>query len=140
MKNLIGNEWKTSKMGIVKVINPYNGDLIDTVPASSKEDILDAVDKAKKITKLWEEIGLFKRVAIIKDFIKLVSINKKRLSLRLSEETGKKYKDALFEINNLILISKSREKSRLFFCNAIKLILLLYLLFKKSTRFLLLLI
>lgn len=107
MKNLIGNEWKTSKMGIVKVINPYNGDLIDTVPASSKEDILDAVDKAKKITKLWEEIGLFKRVAIIKDFIKLVSINKKRLSLRLSEETGKKYKDALFEINNLILISKT---------------------------------
>ena len=51
MRNLIGNEWKLSTTNeIVQVINPYLGNLLDTIPNSSFDDVNEAVKiEASKI-------------------------------------------------------------------------------------------
>ena len=48
MKNLIGYNWKESSNGaIIEVTNPATGELIDTVPNVSLEDVDEAVKVAK---------------------------------------------------------------------------------------------
>ena len=45
MKSLIGGEWRDAKDGkVIEVINPATGELIDTVPSLSKEEIDEAVE------------------------------------------------------------------------------------------------
>lgn len=48
MKNLIGYDWKESSNGAtIDVTNPATGELIDTVPNVSLEDVDEAVKMAK---------------------------------------------------------------------------------------------
>lgn len=54
MKNLIGYNWKESSNGaIIEVTNPATGELIDTVPNVSLED----VDEAVKVAKIEQKNG-----------------------------------------------------------------------------------
>ena len=62
MKSLIGNEWKGSSDGnVIDVINPATRELIDTIPALTKEDVDEAVECAARSQKKWEETPLLVR-------------------------------------------------------------------------------
>ena len=54
LKNYINGEWVESRSpATLNVINPANGQLLSQVPAGSKEDILDAAEKANDAWLSW---------------------------------------------------------------------------------------
>ena len=47
MKSLIGNTWRDSSDGkVIEVKNPATGELVDTVPSLTKEDVIEAINYA----------------------------------------------------------------------------------------------
>lgn len=102
MKNLIGYEWKEAKEGkIIEVTNPATGELIDTVPNVTAEDVDEAVKVAKIEQKKWREVPLHKRADVLYRFADLIERDKDRLAKLLSDETGKPIREAIGEIANV---------------------------------------
>ena len=102
MKSLIGNTWKDAKDGnVIEVKNPATGELIDTVPSLSEEEVNEAIDYAYEHQKEWEEIPTHEKCDIMMKFVSLVEENKDELAKILSEETGKPIKEARAEIANI---------------------------------------
>lgn len=104
MKNLIGGKKiDASRGGIVEVLNPATGEIIDTVPNSTIEDISLAVTTAKRAQKKWKKVPLYERGEILYKFVDLVEENKEELATLLCNETGKPIKEARAEISNIKL-------------------------------------
>lgn len=102
MKNLIGYDWKDSSNGnIIEVTNPATGELIDTVPNVSLDDVNEATRVAETEQKKWAEVSIYERAEKIYKFVDLVEKNKDRLAKLLSDETGKPIKEAIAEISNV---------------------------------------
>ena len=69
MKNLIGNEWRASSSNeVIRVNNPYNDMLLDTVPNSNYDDINEAVKLSYTSRKNWSSININERCEIILKF------------------------------------------------------------------------
>ena len=102
MKNLIGGQkLDASNDAIIEIINPATGELIDTVPNSTEEDVDKVVSVAKSTYKTWAEIPLYDRGNILEKFAELVESQKDELANLLSNETGKPIKEARAEISNM---------------------------------------
>lgn len=102
MKNLIGGQkLDASNDAIIEIINPATGELIDTVPNSTEEDVDKVVSVAKSTYKTWAEIPLYERGNILEKFAELVESQKDELANLLSNETGKPIKEARAEISNM---------------------------------------
>ena len=70
MKNLIGYEWRDASDGkVIEVTNPATGELIDTVPNCTQEDVNEAVRVAEIEQKKWAEVPLHERADKIYKFI-----------------------------------------------------------------------
>ena len=73
MKNLIGGKKiDASRGGIVEVLNPATGEIIDTVPNSTIEDISLAVTTAKRAQKKWKKVPLYERGEILYKFVLII--------------------------------------------------------------------
>lgn len=102
MKNLIGYEWKEARDGAkIEVVNPATGELIDTVPNVTDEDVDEAVKVAIIEQKKWEKVPIHERAEILYKFVELVEKDKERLARLLSNETGKPITEARGEIANV---------------------------------------
>jgi len=102
MKSLVGKEWVDSANGaVIEVKNPATGELVDTVPSLTEEQINEAVKVAKEEQKEWENRPLHERCVILSKFAELVLRDKDRLADLLSRETGKPIKEAIAEIANI---------------------------------------
>ena len=121
MKNLIGKNWCNSSDGkTIEVINPANGDLIDTIPDSTLQDVDTCVKEAYAGQKIWEKYSIHERGEILYKFKNLVMENKDYLAKLLSDETGKPIKEAIAEINNInISVPAFVEQSRHMYDNVI---------------------
>ena len=103
MRNLIGNEWKTSSTKeVIKVHNPYNGIVIDTIPNSSFDDINEAVKLSDKAKKRWSGITINERCEILLKFKDLVKKEQFELAKLLTNETGKNITESEEEIECLV--------------------------------------
>ena len=57
MLNIInGKEVASSDKKIMKIINPYTGRLVDTVPSSTEKDAQKAISYAQKAQKSWAKV------------------------------------------------------------------------------------
>ncbi len=102
MKNLIGREWKDASDGkTTNVVNPATGEIIDTIPDSTLEDVDLCVKTAKAAQKGWAKTPIHERGRILMKFASLVEADKENLAVLLSKETGKPIKEARAEIANL---------------------------------------
>lgn len=102
MKNLIGNDWKeSSNRNVIEVINPATNSLIDTVPDSTVDDVVLAVNLSKEAQIRWDSISLYERGEILIKFANLVKENIDDLAYMLSEESGKVLKESTYELNLL---------------------------------------
>ncbi len=102
MKSLIGKEWVDSSDGkTIDVINPATGELVDTVPSLTVEDVNRAVDCAREMQKSWENKSVVERCEIISHFAELVKRDEDKLAKLLSDETGKPLKEAYNEVRNI---------------------------------------
>jgi len=121
MKNLIGYEWKDARDGAkIEVINPATGELIDTVPNVTDEDVDEAVKVAQIEQKKWEKVSIYERAEKLYKFVELVEKNKERLARLLSNETGKPITEARGEIANVkIGVRAFVEKAKHFYGDSI---------------------
>ena len=102
MKSLINGKWvDSSDKKVIKVINPANGKLIDTVPSLTKKDVDKAIDAAYKAQPNWANKSVVERCAVLTKFAELVLRDKDKLAKLLSDETGKPIKEARAEIANI---------------------------------------
>ncbi len=101
MKNIVGSErLDASNNATVEVINPATGEVIDTVPNATEEDVDRVVKIAQDAEKKWSKMPLHERGRILEKFVDLVEENKEELALLLCRETGKPITEAKAEIAN----------------------------------------
>lgn len=102
MKMIInGKEVGSSNKKEINVINPYNNQIVDTIPAATAKDVDAAVKAADKGWREWSKVAITKRVEILKKFLDLVDQNKADLAKTLMLEEGKPITQAIAEIANV---------------------------------------
>ena len=102
MKMIIGGRPVDASNGeTIDVLNPATGQVLDTVPAATQDDVALAVAKAAEGQRRWNEVPLHRRAEILMTFVDLVAQNQEKLARTLSEETGKTITEARAEIANI---------------------------------------
>jgi acyl-CoA reductase-like NAD-dependent aldehyde dehydrogenase len=90
MKMLIGGQWAdASDGGVERDVNPFNGEVIDTVPSATREDVGRAVQNAVKGWKEWNAFPLYQKLAVLTKYTELVERNTERIAKVMCEEGGK---------------------------------------------------
>ena len=101
MKNLIGGRLVDASDGkVIEVTNPATGELIDTVPNATEQDVDMCVKEAASAQKEWAKMPMHERGDILYKFVDLVEAKAEELAQLLSKETGKPIKEARGEIGN----------------------------------------
>ncbi len=102
MEMLIGgNKVSTQSGKTIEIHDPATGELLDTVPSASKEDIESALGCAQKGKIEWADTPLHQRCKILMKYAELVEGNEEELSLLLCRETGKAIKSARGEMSRV---------------------------------------
>jgi len=92
MKMLMDGKWVDSSDGAVQnVINPANGEIVDTVPSATREDVTRAIDLAEKAQPAWAKMPVRERCKILRKFSAACIEKRMELGKILSKETGKPY-------------------------------------------------
>lgn len=85
-------KWVDSSDGAVQnVINPANGEIVDTVPSATREDVTRAIDLAEKAQPAWAKMPVRERCKILRKFSAACIEKRMELGKILSKETGKPY-------------------------------------------------
>ncbi|MEG0591543.1 MAG: aldehyde dehydrogenase family protein, partial [Lachnospiraceae bacterium] len=102
MKMIIGGKAVgASDKQTIDVIDPATGNVIDTIPAATKEDIDTAVEHAVAGQKIWAKVPVTEKAEIMMKFLEKVEQHKEELAQTLSQETGKPIVEARGEIGNI---------------------------------------
>ncbi len=102
MKMIIGGKKVDSVSGkTFDVIEPATGQVIDSVPKGTKEDIDQAITIAVDAQKEWNKVPIHERADILNKFLDIVDENKESLAQTLSKENGKPINEARAEIGNV---------------------------------------
>ena len=102
-----GKAVDSSDGATIDVINPATGQLVDTVPAATAEDVARAVQCAKAAQVEWNKVPVWKRAEYMMAFLDLVDRDKEKLARTLSDETGKPITEARAEIGNIPIAFKA---------------------------------
>jgi len=99
---LIGGEWRQAVAhDELEVINPATEEVVDTVPAGSKEDVEFAVATAKRAFAEWSRTDVEKRAAILARAAALIEEHAGDLAAKLTAEQGKPLAEARGEVTHL---------------------------------------
>ena len=82
----------------IKVVNPANNEIVDTVPSGSLEDIKSALEAANQAKKVINEMSSRKVSRILYDIYEDILNNSNYLANLITLETGKPMKDSINEI------------------------------------------
>ena len=108
MKMLINGQFVDSADGKTQeVINPANGQVLDTVPSATKEDVDRAISCAAQGQKEWNKKIIRERAAILRKFLELLTENRDDLAKTLTMETGKPVFDSYGEIDSVYMTFES---------------------------------
>lgn len=102
MKMLIGGkEVDASDGAVYENINPANGNVIDTVPAASPEDVETVIANAVEGQKEWAAIPFHKRMEILEKFVTLIQENEEAIAKTMAIEGGKPIGQAIGEVGRV---------------------------------------
>lgn len=108
MKMFINGEAVDASDGkTIAVTNPATGEVIDTIPAATAEDVKAAIAAARSGQRAWNTVPVHERVDIMMKFLELVERDKEQLARTLSDETGKPITEARAEIANIPIAFKA---------------------------------
>ncbi|MFC5714307.1 aldehyde dehydrogenase family protein [Thalassorhabdus alkalitolerans] len=111
-KMLLAGEW-VDREDKIKVYNPENNQLIDTVPAASKEDMELAIEKAKEGAKIAESLSVKERMDILQGVAKRLQERHEEFARMIALEGSKTIKEARGEVTRTIeTIRISAEEAR----------------------------
>ncbi|MDV2686532.1 CoA-acylating methylmalonate-semialdehyde dehydrogenase [Alkalihalophilus lindianensis] len=99
LKNYINGEWVASNgTETLEVPNPATGEVLASVPISTKEDVDQAVKAANEAFKTWKTVPVPKRARILFRYHSLLSERHEELAKLIVEENGKAFKEAYGEV------------------------------------------
>ena len=82
--------------------NPATGEVVDTVPKGTVNDIRRAIDVAAGALKKWSELAPAKRGAILLAAGRLILEQEKELATLLTREQGKPIRESILEIRRFV--------------------------------------
>ena len=99
MQMFIAGEYTDTASGeTVAIHNPATGELVDTVPKGTAEDVKRAVAAAAEAAVEWGKLSAAKRGACLSEAARLVLENEKELTQLLTREQGKALRESVLEI------------------------------------------
>ncbi len=75
--------------------NPYTGEILGKYPVNTREEIFEAIERARNVQKEWQKVPLKERVKKLKRVRDYVADNADLISEEISKENGKPKIDAL---------------------------------------------
>ena len=112
MKMLIGDEWVNRKEKI-EVKNPFNEEVIDTVPKGTKEDVKKAIESAVEGYEINRNLPIHRRVEILLKAASLMQERHEELSRTIATEGSKTIREARKEVTRAInTITLSGEEAK----------------------------
>lgn len=99
LKNFVKGQWvDSSATEFLDVPNPATGELLASVPISTKEEVGKAVLAAKEAFQTWKKVPVPKRARILFKYQQLLTENHEQLAQLVVKENGKSYKEAHGEV------------------------------------------
>lgn len=85
-----------------EVKNPATGEVIDSVPRGTVNDIRKAIDVAAQALKKWSQLAPSKRGSILLAAGRLILEQEKELATLLTKEQGKPMRESILEIRRFV--------------------------------------
>ncbi|MEM9366695.1 MAG: aldehyde dehydrogenase family protein [Planctomycetota bacterium] len=98
MKFFLAGTWQ-DRDARLDVINPGNGDVLDTVPIASEADVESALESAVEGAKVMAALTGYERFQILRRAADLLFERRELLARTLSSEVGKPIREALVEVD-----------------------------------------
>ncbi|SFD75901.1 methylmalonate-semialdehyde dehydrogenase [acylating] [Bacillus sp. OV194] len=99
LKNFVKGQWVDSSASeFLDVPNPATGEVLASVPISTKEEVGQAVQAAKEAFKTWKKVPVPKRARVLFKYQQLLTENHDKLAQLVVMENGKSYKEAYGEV------------------------------------------
>ena len=112
MKMLIGGEWVDKKEKI-PVYRPFDGKIIDHIPAGTKEDVLKAIESAVEGFEVSKKMPVHKRMEILWGVVDYLRKNFDDFAETIASEGSKTIREARKETARCInTLSVSAEEAR----------------------------
>jgi glyceraldehyde-3-phosphate dehydrogenase (NADP+) len=109
---LIGEKWIDKKEKI-EIRNPYNNELVDTVPKSTKKDMKKAIDCSVIGSKISKNMPVHERIEILMNTAGIIKKNQEEFAHIICSERGKTIREARKEVSRAInTITISAEEAR----------------------------
>jgi malonate-semialdehyde dehydrogenase (acetylating) / methylmalonate-semialdehyde dehydrogenase len=107
IRNFINGEFVASHSAATLLVHsPLNGELLSSVPMSSKKDLDDAVRAAKNAFPEWSKKPMKERAQVFFKYKYLLEKNMQDLAELISEENGKTIGESIAEIEKCIELTE----------------------------------
>ena len=87
---------------VIEVLNPYNGEVVGSVPKCTKEDVAVILDSAAKAQKEWAKLTYVKRASYVTELADIMERHADELAELLTSEHGKPLAEAKGEVGGAI--------------------------------------
>lgn len=100
--DMLINGKKVSDSDLQEVINPYNGEVVDTVPISHLNNVNAAIDAAFNAKSKIADMSAYKVSNKLYDVYEKLKEHKKELAVLLTREVGKPINESMVELDRSI--------------------------------------
>ncbi len=97
-----GEQLESESKQVTEVKNPATGEVVDTAPKGTVNDIRRAIDAAAGALKKWSQMAPSKRGAILLNAGRLILEQEKELATLLTKEQGKPLRESMMEIRRFV--------------------------------------
>jgi acyl-CoA reductase-like NAD-dependent aldehyde dehydrogenase len=99
-KMIVGGKHVDARDGaVMEIRNPATGEVVDTVPRASVEDVRQAVDAAADAFRKWAATPAAKRAEVLFKAAELVKQHLKEIATIETQEQGKTLRESQIEVN-----------------------------------------
>jgi len=99
---IAGEQIDSESRQTTEVRNPATGEVVDTVPKGTINDIRRAIDVAAAALKKWSQMAPSKRGSILLAAGRLILEQEKELATLLTKEQGKPLRESILEIRRFV--------------------------------------
>ncbi len=100
-KMLINGKWLTGKETI-DVTNPYNQEVLGTIPKATKEDVNTAIESAQQAFEITSNMPAHQRSKILEKTSELLQQHQEEITTIIASESGKAWKYAYGEVSRAV--------------------------------------
>ena len=109
---LIGEKW-VDKDEKIEVRNPYNNELVDTVPAGDKKDVEAAIKAAEEGFRINRDLPVHRRISILYKTAEIIRNRQEEFARMIATEGSKTIREARKEASRCVdTITISAEEGR----------------------------